>query len=29
MQSANLIAEGLSNISSSPISITLDDGGVF
>jgi 2'-5' RNA ligase len=29
MQSANLIAEGLANISSSPISITLDDGGVF
>lgn len=29
MQSANLIAEGLANISSSPIGITLDDGGVF
>ena len=29
MQSANLIAEGLANISSSPIGIALDDGGVF
>jgi RNA 2',3'-cyclic 3'-phosphodiesterase len=29
MQSANLLAEGLANISSSPIGITLDDGGIF
>jgi 2'-5' RNA ligase len=29
VQSANLIAEGLANIASSPIGITLHDGGVF
>jgi len=29
IQSANVIAEELANISSPPISITLNDGGIF